>query len=427
MGFEERKEGFFDKRLETASAEERDNRLSRKLNEFVKRSYSYSKTFRERLDERGISPHDIRGLQDIEKLPLMRRDDLAARQKTASPLGGFETVPPQQARRLYVNPGFVFQPDLGEQDVRSWAEALFACGMRPGDIVQNTFNYHLWPFALTLDESLRTLGITVVPTGVGNTAIQAKIMRALEVTGFLGTASFLMTLADRAEAIGLDLKRDLNLEVGFVSAEMLPEELRRRLEEKWGMMVRQGYGTVFTGCLGYECYYKNGLHLPQDVIVEIVDPQSGKQVTPGTIGEIVATSFNSVFPMVRFATGDLSLLVQEGCPCGRTSYRLRKILGRVDQATKVKGTLIHPWQTDEIAARFPEIFKYQVVVTREDYTDTMTFFAEVRDESADKNLLKRRLEKLIKEMLTVKGDVEVVPSGTIPDWHQKIVDRRRWD
>jgi len=131
--------------------------------------------------------------------------------------------------------------------------------------------------------------------------------------------------------------------------------------------------------------------------------------------------------MIRFATGDLSLLVKEGCPCGRTSYRLKKILGRLDQATKVKGTFIHPWQTDEIAAQFAEIFKYQVVVTRKDYTDIMTFVAEVKDEAVDKELLKRRLEKVMKEILTIKGEVEVAPPGTIPDWHQKIIDRRRWE
>ena len=427
MDFEERKKGFFDKRLETLPPQERDNYLSKKLAKFVKYTYQNSRAFRERLNEVGVSPDDIRGLEDLEKIPLARKEDLATRQKGEIPFGGFETEPPNKARRIYVNPGLIFQPGEGEYEIRNWAEALFACGMRQGDIVQNTFNYHLWPFALMLDESLGKLGITVIPTGVGNTMMQINIMQTLKVNGFMGTPSFLMTLAERAEAMGVDLKKDLNLEVGFVSAEMLPEGLRQRLEEKFGMIVRQGYGTVFTGCLGYECYYKNGLHLPQNIIVEIVDPHTGKRVSPGTTGEVVATNFNPSFPMIRYATGDLSILVEERCPCGRTSSRLKKILGRIDQATKVKGTFIHPWQTDEVAAQFPEIFKYQVIITRKDHTDVMTFVAEVKDEAVDKVLLRGRLEKVIKETLTIKGEVEVVPPGTIPDWHQKIVDRRRWE
>ena len=427
MGLAERKKGFFDKRLETLSPQERRAYLSKKLTEFVTYAYQHSKAFREKVHEKGISPDDIHGLEDLEKIPLMRKEELATRQREAVPFGGFETSPPNKLRRIYVNPGLIFQPTEGEYEVQTCAEALFACGMRQGDIVQNTFNYHLWPFAFTLDESLKRLGITVVPAGVGNTMMQINIMRILKVNGFIGTPSFLMTVAERAETMGVDLRKDLNLEIGFVGAEMLPEGLRERLEEKFSMVVRQGYATVFTGCLGYECYHKNGLHIPQNVIVEVVDPHTGKQVSPGATGEVVATNFNPLFPMIRFATGDLSLLVQEGCPCGRTSYRLKKILGRLDQATKVKGTFIHPWQTDEIAAQFAEIFKYQVVVTRKDYTDIMTFVAEVKDEAVDKELLRRRLEKVMKEILTIKGEVEVVLPGTIPDWHQKIIDRRRWE
>ena len=427
MGLEKRKKGFFDKGLETLSPQKREDHLVKKLLDFIKYAYGHSKCFRQGLDEQGVRPADIQGLQDLERIPLIRKDDLAARQKEAIPFGGFETVPPHKARRIYINPGLVFQPEMGEHEIKSWAEGLYGCGMRPGDIVQNTFNYHGWPVAFTLDEALRHLGVTGVPTGVGNTLMQIKVMQALTVTGFIGTPSFLMTLAERAEAMGLDVKKDLNLEVGFCTAEMLPEGLRQRLEEKFNMIVRQGYGTVFTGCLGYECYHKNGLHLPQNILVEVVDPQTGKPVEAGATGEVVATNFNPLFPLIRFATGDLSFLITEECPCGRTSFRLKKIMGRVDQATKVKGTFIHPWQTDEVAAQFPEIFKYQVIVTRKAHTDVMTFVAEVKDETVDKKLLKGRLEKAIREMLALKGEVEVVGPGSIPDWHQKIVDRRTWE
>jgi phenylacetate-CoA ligase len=422
----DRGRGFFNETLETLVPEARWTRLSGKLAGMVTHAYEHCSAVKEIFEQAQVAPEEIRTLDDLEKIPLTRKEDLVAKQKEHTPFGGFATTAATEAGRIYINPGLIFQPGEGDYDAATWAEALVACGMRRGDIVQNTFNYHLWPFAFTLDESLRRLGVTVVPTGVGNTMMQINIMRIVKVNGFVGTPSFLMTLADRAETMGLDLAHDLMLEVGFVSAEMVPEGLRSRLEERLGMVVRQGYGTVFTGCLGYECPERNGLHIPQDVIVEIVDPHSGRRVAPETTGEIVATTFNPVFPMIRFATGDLSALTEAPCPCGRTSYRLKRILGRVDQATKVKGTFIHPWQTDEVAAQFPEIFKYQVVVTREEYTDAMVFVAEVRDDSIDRELLRRRLAKSIKETLTVKGKVEVVPPGTIPDWHQKIVDRRQW-
>lgn len=420
-----RDEGFWQKE-ERFSPEEREELLSERLRKFVRYAYERSRTFRRRLEQKGISPEEIRGLEDLEKLPLIRKEDLTEEQRREKPFGGFEAVPAKEAGRIYINPGLIFQPLEGEEVVKGWAEALFAAGVRQGDIVQNTFNYHLWPFAFTLDRALRLLGATVVPAGVENTAMQINIMRTLGVKAFVGTPSFLMTLAERAEAMGV-APEEIGLEVGFVTAEMLPEGLRGRLEEKWGMRISQGYGTVFTGCLGYECPERSGLHVPEGVIVEVVDPQTGKAVPPGAVGEIVATSFDPSFPMIRFATGDLSLLLREPCPCGRTSWRLKKILGRVDQATKVKGTFIHPWQTDEVASQFPEVFKYQVIITRVGYTDRMTFVAEVRDETVDKEKLRRRIERAIKETLTIRGEVEIVPAGSIPDWHPKIMDKRQWE
>jgi phenylacetate-CoA ligase len=193
------------------------------------------------------------------------------------------------------------------------------------------------------------------------------------------------------------------------------------------MIIRQCYGTVDVGCLGYECIERHGMHVPDDVIVEIVDPETGKKLPHGTAGEIVATNFNPTFPMIRYGTGDLSLISEDACPCGRTSMKLVKILGRTDQATKVRGTFIHPWQTDELMAKYPEVDKYQVVVTRSGYVDEMTFRIELVDESIDKALLKGRLERDIQETLNLSGEVECVGRGVIFDKHQKIKDERRWE
>jgi phenylacetate-CoA ligase len=208
---------------------------------------------------------------------------------------------------------------------------------------------------------------------------------------------------------------------------MLPESLRVRLEDTFDMTLRQAYGTVFLGCIGYECPERSGLHIPDDILVEVVDPNSGKRIPHGAAGEIVATSFNPNYPMIRMATGDLSAMTEDPCPCGRTGPRLRKIIGRIDQATKVKGTFVHPWQTDDVISRHPEVYKYQVVITRENHNDVMTFLLELKEDVSQPHLLRTSIERELEEMLALKGVVRVVPRGTLPDHHKKIEDKRKWD
>lgn len=366
-------------------------------------------------------------MEDLERVPILRMDDLVERQKRDLPFGGFETIDPGRIRRIYINPGLIWQPGEWEYQDTSWAEALCGVGFKEGDRIINTFNYHLWPIGFMLDESVKMIGATVIPTGVGNTLVQVRVMHMLKVNGFMGTPSFIMTLAQRAEGMGLDLKKDIFLQTALVSAEMLPESLRSRIEDKLEMVVRQVYGTVFLGCIGYECQHMTGLHVPDNIFVEVVDPHTGSQVEPGATGEIVVTNFNETYPMIRMATGDLSMLAKEQCPCGRTGLKLRKILGRIDQATKVRGTFIHPWQTDEVVSRYSEVFKYQVVVTRENHKDIMAFVVELKEETSRPEILRGRMERDIKELLTVKGVVKIVPRGTIPDLHKKIEDKRSWD
>jgi phenylacetate-CoA ligase len=370
---------------------------------------------------------DVVGLDDLSKLPVLRMSDLVERQQGENPFGGFETGDPAGFRRIYINPGLIWQPGEREYVDTTWAEALCGAGFRAGDRILNTFNYHLWPLAFMLDESAGMIGATVIPTGVGNTLMQVKIMQGLKVNGFMGTPSFLMTLAQRAEGMGLDPGKELHLETALVGAEALPESLRSRIENKLEMTVRQGYGTVFLGCLGYECPHLKGLHIPDGVLVEVVDPQTGKPVERGATGEVVATSFNATYPMIRMATGDLSMFESGDCPCGRTGPRLKRILGRIDQAAKVKGTFVHPWQTDEVISRHQEVFKYQVVITRENLNDVMTFVVELKEDLSRPEMICARIERDIKDILTIKGVVKIVPRGTLPDLHQKIEDRRVWE
>ncbi len=423
----DRGHGYFQREKETMSKRKREAYLKERLSEILHYGYLYSKAIRSRFDTMGIKPEKVKDLKDLEKLPITKKADLVNAQKENPPFGGFGILSEAGVRRIYVSPGPVFEPGEWDYDDIRWAQALFACGIRKGDIVLNTFNYHLTPLAIMLDESLRMLETAVIPVGPGNISMQINLMRQLQVTGYLGTPSFLMSIVDASEGMRLDPKRDLHLKAAFVGAEMFPESLRQKLEGKLDIFIRQAYGTVDVGCLGYECVEKRGMHIPEDVIVEIVDTETGKQLEIGATGEIVATTFSKVFPMIRFATGDLSYLIEDPCPCGRTSPRLGKILGRTDQVTKVWGIFIHPWQVDEVMAKFPEAANYQIVVTRKEYRDQMTTYIELKEAVADQPGLKRRVERELEEVLKVKGQVEFVQKGGIPDRAKKIDDRRIWE
>ena len=423
----DRRRGYFDRKKEKMSKGEREAYLKKRLSEILRFGYRHSKAIRSRFDAVGLMPKEARDLKDLERLPITKKADLVTAQKETPPLGGFEVVPKEGLRRIYISPGPVFEPGEWDYEDTRWAQALYASGIRKGDVILNTFNYHLTPLAFMLDESLEMLRATVVPIGPGNVSMQIQLMRQLHVTGFLGTPSFLMAIVEAAEGMHLDLKKDLHLKVAFVGAEMFPESLRQKLVGKLEILLRQVYGTVDVGCLGYECPEKNGMHIPEDVIVEIVDTETGRQLEIGATGEIVATTFSKVFPMIRFATGDLSYLIEDPCPCGRTSIRLGKILGRTDQVTKVLGIFIHPWQVDEVMAKFPMVANYQVVVTRKEYRDEMTIYIELKEEVTDKTGLKRRVEQEVQEVLKVRGEVVFVQKGGIPDRARKIDDRRIWE
>jgi phenylacetate-CoA ligase len=421
------KKPFFDEERETMAWGKRKDRLNARFLATFRHAFERSKAYREIYESAGIQLSDIKGLDDIEKLPLLHMSDLAERQKVELPFGGFNTVDSYDVRRIYVNPGMIWQPGEWDYNDTSWAEALCAAGFGEKDRVINTFSYGMWPFAFMLDESVKRIGAAVIPTGIGNTLMQVKIMQQLKANGFMGTPSFIMTLLQRVESMGLDIKKDLALETAVVSAEMLPESLRSRIQDKAEIAVRQLYGNVFLGCIGYECQFLRGLHVPDNMLVEIVNPETGKQVEAGAAGEIVATNFNTAYPMIRMATGDLSMLTRESCLCGRTGPILKKILGRIDQATTVRGTFVHPWQADEVISRYPEVYKYQVVVTRKHDKDVMTFVVELSGDVHSVEVLRARIERDIKDMLTIRGDVQVVERGALPDFHKKIEDKRSWE
>jgi phenylacetate-CoA ligase len=423
-----RNTGFLKKHLETMSLRKRVEYLNQKLGGIVPYAYKHSIAFRSKMDSVGLKPKDVQTVKDLVKIPVTEKAALLELQKKNPPFGGFEGTPIRKLRRIYVSPGPLYEPGEIEYDELGWAQGMVAAGFRPRDIAINTFSYHMVPFAMQmLDNSLFRIGCVTIPTGVGNTEQQVNILKSLKVRAFCGTPSFLLNIAEKAEEMGIDLKKDLNLKVGFVAAEMLPESLRADLEGRFEMTIRQGYGTADIRCLGYECMEMNGMHIPDDKIVEIADPETGNPLRVGEIGEIVATSFSKAYPLIRFGTGDLSFLSDAPCPCGRTSPRLVKILGRVDQATKVRGLFIHPGQVDEVAARFPQIARCQVRITRSAHKDEMTLLIELTRKADQSDIFREEIERAARDVMKVRSEVQFVPKGTIPDGGKKIEDRRVWE
>ncbi|MBI3988374.1 MAG: AMP-binding protein [candidate division NC10 bacterium] len=416
--------GYFDPE-EVMPLEERRTYERAQLQTIVQHAYAHSKGTKIRLDEAQVRPQEIQGPDDLRRLPVLKKSELVDRQKQAFLFGDLLGVPMEELRRIYISPGPIYDPEGREAGYFGMGRALYAAGFRKGDLVQNCFAYHFTPGGMMMDNGLSLVGCIVIPAGTGNSELQARVLRDLPVTGYVGTPSFLMVIAEKAEELGFDVKKDLSLEVAFVGGEMLPETLRKALEEKFKVLVRQGYGTADLGAVAYECPFAAGMHLSEEVLVEIVDHETGEPKRPGEPGEVVVTVFNKVYPLIRFGTGDLSAFVEEPCPCGRTSKRLLGIFGRVGEATKVRGMFVHPRQVEEIVGRFPAIARWQVVVDRRGYQDEMTFRIELKEDVNQTPLL-AELQKTIRDILKLRAEIEVVPAGTLREADRKIVDVRKW-
>ncbi|MBT8405898.1 MAG: AMP-binding protein, partial [Deltaproteobacteria bacterium] len=330
-------------------------------------------------------------------------------------------------RRIYTSPGAIFDPEGHQADYWRLQGVFFNTGFRPGDRVLNTFSYHLTPGGLMCDEALSGIGCTVVPGGIGNTETQVQLMEELKLTGYVGVPSFLQAIIERAEQEGKDFRRDFSLQIAVTAGEMLPAASRNRLEEDYGILVRQFLATADVGGIAYECGEKNGMHYADFRVIEVVDPETGKQLGPGQVGEVVVTLLeNPVYPLIRFGTGDLSYYEEESCPCGRTSPRLMKLVGRVDQVTKVRGMFIHPSQVEEVVAAFPEIQTAQAVVEREQDRDKLTFCVVLAEASSQEGLASS-LQERIRTVLKLRADVTFVSASDIQETEKRILDLRKWD
>ena len=423
----DRTRGYYDQAQETMPPSARAAFQSRIVREAVKFAYENAPAARKKLDDAGIAPGAVREVADLKGIPLTRKADLKTIQKGEPPFGGLAAVPPRAMRRIYVSPGPTFDPEGREETHWRWEKALVAAGFRPGDIVQNTFMYHFSPAGLMFDEALIRIGCTVIPAGVGNTELQARVLRDHAVTGYVGTPSFLLSILEKAGELGIAPRHGDPLQVALVAAEMLPESLRAALRDEYGIRVRQAYGTADAGSLGYECHEARGMHIPDEIVLELLDPASGEPVGPGRIGEVVVTLPSATYPLIRFATGDLSVYTEDPCPCGRTSNRLMRIVGRVDQVTKVKGMFVHPEQVIEVERKVPEVAALQLLVTRVGHEDRLTIRAVPVGGAAPSEELASRIVETAREVTRLRGEVVFVGEADLPEREKKIVDERKWD
>jgi phenylacetate-CoA ligase len=415
--------GYYDRRRETLGPRARRAYQDRWVRTLVAHAWRRAPGVRRRVEAAGLRPADLAGTADLPRLPVVKKAQMPDLQRADPPFGGFCTLPARDLGSVFVSPGPIYEP-FARRDRSPWrAEtAAHAGGFRPGDVVVNTFLYHLTPAAHLFDQGLALLGCTVVPTGPGNTEVQVRTILDLRATGYVGTPSFLMTILKHADERGLD---PLPLQVAQVGAEALPPSLRRGLEDH-GILTRQSFGTADLGLVAYECREADGMHVMEDVVLEICDPGTGAPLAAGETGEIVCTVNHRAYPMIRFGTGDLSAVTEMPCPCGRTSPRMLGWRGRADEMTKVRGMFIHPRQGDEIAARVPAVARWQVVVTRAAHQDALTLEVELAPGAAAEPAI-GALAGAIRDVMKLRGEVRVVAPGAIPAGAKKIDDRRTWD
>ncbi|URT69280.1 phenylacetate--CoA ligase family protein [Cytobacillus firmus] len=384
-----------------------------KLKKVIYHAYKNASGFKKRLDDACISPGDIQTLKDLEKIPVLKKDRLPELQSADQPFGGFAAVKPNEMERIFMSPGPIYDPQTTGKDFWRFSEALKKAGFGEGDIVQNTFSYHLSPAGFMFDSALRELGATVIPAGTGNRELQIQIMKDVRVTGYVGTPSFFNLLLHSIEEKGWKIGNEIAVNKVFFTAEMLTEQMRKRCEDN-GISVYEGYGTADCGCIAFEDKQGPGLRITDSAIVQICDPQTGSEVTDGE-GEVVVTLFDKSYPLIRFGTGDLSRWVK-----GNEGKRIAGVLGRVSDGIKVKGMFVREKQLARVLneAGFPV---FQAVVTNEQGQDQIKIFIESEEG------LNSELASKIQNVIRVKPILELTASGSIKKDEKKLVDKRNYE
>ena len=368
----------------------------------------------------GIDLKSITSRDALAKLPVLRKSELPALHRAAPPFGGFVASNAGSFGRLFTSPGPIFEPETAADDPWRGARAIFAAGFRPGDIVLNTFSYHLTPGGFIFDTSARALGCAVIPAGPGNTEQQFELIEAYRPVGYSGTPDFLKILLDAADKTGRDAS---SIKRAVVSGAAFPKSLQEEMKAR-GIDAYQNFGTADLGIIAYETKAREGLVVNENIIVEIVRPGTGDPVAEGDVGEIVVTTLDTHHPVVRLALGDLSAVLSGPSPCGRTSMRIKGWMGRADQTTKVKGMFVRPEQIAEISKRHPELGRLRLIVTRDSETDAMTLSAET---ATPADALRDAVASTLRAVTKLSGNVTFVSPGSLPNDGKAISDERKND
>ena len=428
MVIEKRPDEYFGKE-ETMTPERRRSYLAERLKETVAHAFANAPAVRRSFESLGLGPDDIQTVKDLEKLPVIRKTDLIQMQKDEPPYGGILAIPHEDVERVFLSPGPVYEP-IQHSGIQWFAKSFWAAGFRKGDVVVNTFTYHLSPAGILFHEAIRDCGATAVPFGTGNTDILVQTMHDIKVTGFVGTPSFLAGVIKRAGEMGFDFKKDFSIGKAWFTGEMLPPSLRKTFENDYGIDTYQAYAvTEPGGAIAYECFRKTGLHLMDDYIVEIVDPETGLQLETGEVGEIVVTPVhNPTWGLLRFGTGDMSALMTSPCPCGRTADRITGIVGRTGDAIKVRGMFVVARQAESAVNHFEQVSRFQMVVGRKKNRDELLLKLELDPKHQASSRLLENVSQRFQDLCRIKPDkIETVKKGTLAEDAPTVVDERTWE
>ena len=417
---------FFDA-LETRDSAAREAGLMAALPAQIAHAQTQSAAFAEILT--GVDAAAISSRAALARLPVTRKHELLARQLAArqtggNVFGGFSALDfGARMPRVFASPGTIYEPDSTQRDYWRMARALFAAGFRPGELVHNCFSYHFVPAGAMMESGAHALGCTVFPGGTGQTEQQVQAMAELQPAGYIGTPSFLKLIVEKAVALGVALP---SVTKALVSGEAFMPSLQHWLAER-GVTGYQCYASADLGLIAYETEAREGLVLDEGVMVEIVRPGTGDLVVPGEVGELVVTTLNPHYPLIRFGTGDLSALLPGHCPTGRTNARIKGWMGRADQTVKVRGMFVHPGQVALIAKRFPEVVKARLVVSGEMANDNMTLMVETHTgphDAASSDGLGQRISEAIRDITKLRAAVQCVAPGVLPN-DGKVIEVER--
>ena len=411
---------FYDA-LETRDPKEREAALMAALPAQVANAQKHSKAFAEILA--GVDAASVTDRAALATLPVTRKYELLERQQAqrgSDAFGGFSTIAfGAQMPRVFASPGTIYEPEGTRKDYWRMARAMYAAGFRPGELIHNSFSYHFVPAGSMMETGAHALGCTVFPGGTGQSEQQVQAMVELRPHGYIGTPSFLKIIIEKAGEQSVPLS---SVTKALVSGEAFPPSLRDWMAER-GVAGYQCYATADLGLIAYETSAREGLVLDEGVIVEIVRPGTGDPVAEGEVGELVITTLNADYPLIRFGTGDLSAVLPGACPTGRTNTRIKGWLGRADQTTKVRGMFVHPGQIASVVKRFPQVLKARLVVSGETANDQMKLQVETTETAAG---LSNQLAEVLREVTKLRGDVELVMPGTLPNDGKVIEDARSY-